>query len=112
MVHIDNFHSFVYTLTTLRSQGKHIIIMPNLKSAKKALRQAEKKALRNKVVKNAYKTAVKTARKGIIAGKDVKEELRLAQKKLDKAAKKGIIKKNTASRKLSRLVAQARKAGK
>lgn len=48
--------------------------------------------------------AVKTVKKAVVAGKnEVKEELRLAQKALDKAAKRGVIKKNTAGRKLSRL---------
>ena len=84
--------------------------MPNLKNAKKALRQSEKRAETNLVVKNTYKKAVKLARKAIDAGgKDLNEKLRLAQKKLDKAAKKGVIKKNTASRKFSRL-AKASKA--
>jgi small subunit ribosomal protein S20 len=86
--------------------------MPNLKSAKKALRQAEKKAKANKIVKDAYKKALKTVDKGLQAGKDVAEDIRLAQKKLDKAAKKGVIKKNTASRKLSRLVKRVQKASK
>jgi len=78
--------------------------MPNLRNAKKALRQADKRAAENKVVKIAMKKAVKAAAQAIEAGeKDVAEKITFAQKKLDKAAKKGIIKKNTASRKLSRL---------
>ncbi|MBU2542831.1 30S ribosomal protein S20 [Patescibacteria group bacterium] len=82
--------------------------MPNLKNAKKALKQSKKKAELNLVVKNTYKKAVKTARKAIEDGeKDLTEKLRLAQKKLGKASKKGIIKKNTASRKLSRLMKKA-----
>lgn len=83
--------------------------MPNKANARKALRQAEKKAARNKIVKDAYKSAMKTVKKAVSAGeKDVKEQLRLAQKRLDKAAKKGVIKKNTAARKLSRLVKQVK----
>ncbi|HCM54184.1 MAG TPA: 30S ribosomal protein S20, partial [Candidatus Magasanikbacteria bacterium] len=42
--------------------------MPNKNSAKKALRQSEKRAKQNLVVKNAYKDAVKTAKKAIEAG--------------------------------------------
>lgn len=82
--------------------------MPNLKNAKKALRQAQKRALRNLEVKTAYKKAMKAVLKGIAAGeKDVTEKLRLAQKALDKAAKRGVLKKNTAARKLSRLSKKA-----
>lgn len=72
------------------------------------MRQAKKRATGNLLVKNAYKEAVKAAKKAIGAGGDMKEVLRLAQKKLDKAAKKGVIKKNTAARKLSRLVKRAK----
>jgi len=83
-------------------------LMPNKASAKKALRQTEKRSARNLVIKKAYKDAVKATKKSLDAGeKDVKEVLRLTQKKLDKAAKKGVIKKNTASRKLSRLMKKA-----
>ncbi|MFH1946711.1 MAG: 30S ribosomal protein S20 [Candidatus Magasanikbacteria bacterium] len=82
--------------------------MPNLKNAKKALKQSKKKAEINLVVKNTYKKAVKLAKKAVDTDeKDLAEKLRLAQKKLDKAAKKGVIKKNTASRKLSRLMKKA-----
>lgn len=78
--------------------------MPNKQNAKKALRRSIKRAARNLEVKNTYKMAVKTVKKAVVAGKnEVKEELRLAQKALDKAAKRGVIKKNTAGRKLSRL---------
>jgi small subunit ribosomal protein S20 len=82
--------------------------MPNIQSAKKALRQAKKRALLNLKVKNAYKQAVKAVNKGISEGKNLAEELRLAQKKLDKAAKRGVIKKNTAARKISRLMKKAK----
>ncbi len=78
--------------------------MPNKQNAKKALRRSIKRAARNLEVKNTYKLAVKTVKKAVVAGKnEVKEELRLAQKALDKAAKRGVLKKNTAARKLSRL---------
>ncbi len=84
---------------------ERIYIMPNLNNAKKALRQAKKRADRNLVVKTAYKKAIKIALKAIAEGeKDVTEKIRMAQKTLDKATKRGVIKANTASRKLSRLM--------
>lgn len=85
--------------------------MPNKANAKKSLRQAKKKTARNLVFKNAYKVAVKTALKELSAGgKEMANSLRAAQKALDKAAQKGIIKKNTAARKLSRLAAKLKKS--
>ena len=87
--------------------------MPNLKNAKKALKQSKKKAVVNLTIKNTYKKAVKLAKKAVeIDEKDVAEKLRLAQKKLDKAAKKGVIKKNTAARKLSRLMKKTKTVAK
>jgi small subunit ribosomal protein S20 len=80
--------------------------MPIKQNAKKALRQAKKRTLENRVVRDAYQSAMKVVKKAVAAGKDVKEELRLAQQALDKAAKKGVMKKNTAARKLSRLMKQ------
>ena len=69
--------------------------MPNLASAKKRLRQDAKKALRNKAVKTRIKTEVKKA----LAGEDSKT----AFGAIDRAAAKGVIHKNTAARKKSRL---------
>lgn len=79
--------------------------MPNLRNAKKALRQAKKRTTENNLVKRAYKQAMKDVSKSFEKGeKNVAEQIKQAQKKLDKAAKKGVIKKNTAARKLSRLM--------
>lgn len=79
--------------------------MPNTASAKKALRQDEKRAARNKVVKHTMQVAVKAVRKAAAAGNsaEAKKLLQTAQKLIDKAAEKNVIKKNTASRKISRL---------
>ncbi len=77
--------------------------MPNLRNAKKALRQSQKKAVANLKVKKAFKSAIKDAKKSI-GSADIKDKVKFAQKKLDKAAKKGVIKKNAAARKLSRLM--------
>jgi len=78
--------------------------MPIKDNAKKALRQSTKRAAENKVVKDAYKAAMKAVSKALAAGADTKELIIHAQQKLDKAAKKGILKPNTAARKLSRLM--------
>lgn len=87
--------------------------MPIKNSAKKALRQSHKRAEANKVFKDAYKKALKSVRKALEAGeKDVTALVQASQKALDKAAKKGVIKKNTAARKLSRLHKKVQKVAK
>ena len=68
--------------------------MPNLPSAKKRLRQNAKRQLRNQIAKTRIKTEVKKA----IAG-----DTNTAVSVIDRAAAKGIIHKNAAARKKSRL---------
>lgn len=78
--------------------------MPNTKSAEKELRKSHKLAKSNKKIKDNIKSLVKKTRKAI-DGKDSKatELLSKTMKAMDKAAQKGIIKKNTRDRKKSRL---------
>jgi len=78
--------------------------MPNIKSAKKELRKSAKNQARNKKVKDEVKDLIKKSRKAIEAKeKDVKDLVAKTLKALDRAAQKGIIKKNTRDRKKSRL---------
>jgi small subunit ribosomal protein S20 len=80
--------------------------MPIKKSAKKALRQAKRRQIRNLKRKTATKDIVKKIKK-LIAAKKIKEAEKLvplAYKSIDKAAKTGVIKKNAASRQKSRLM--------
>ncbi len=80
--------------------------MPIIKSAKKALRGSERKRVFNIRRKRAMKDAVKEVTK-LISTKDKKgAEAKLSEvyKAIDKATKRGIIKKNNASRKKSRIV--------
>ncbi|MDA1337427.1 MAG: 30S ribosomal protein S20 [bacterium] len=85
--------------------------MPITKSAKKALRQNVRGKIRNLKRKSALKAVVKEVKK--LSGAQKKEEaLRLLPqlyKAIDKAAKRGIIKKNAAARKKSRLTKLAQK---
>lgn len=79
--------------------------MPNIKSAIKRAKKSEKRRMRNASIKSALRTYIKRAEQAIAAG-DVNaatEAVRLAQKKLDKAVTKGVIHKNKAARKKSRL---------
>ena len=79
--------------------------MPTMKSAKKRLRQNIKHNLRNRTYKSALKTQMKKFLSVVKEGnaQAAQEELRLTVKKIDKGVVKGILHKNTASRKKSRL---------
>lgn len=85
--------------------------MPLTKSAKKALRGSKNKALFNLRRKTKMVKAEKSVKKAVLGkGKqDAKTTLSLAYKAIDKAMKRGVIKKNTAARKKSQL---AKLAGK
>ena len=85
--------------------------MPNIKSAIKRVDVIEKKTLRNNMIKSEYKTAVKKFEAAVLEGNKENSEklLREAVKKIDSACSKGVIKKNTASRKKSNLAKKLNK---
>ncbi len=73
--------------------------MPIIKSAKKAARQAVKRTAQNQQIKKFIKAALKAFK-----AEPTPENLSKAQSEYDKAAKKGLLKKNTASRRKASLV--------
>jgi small subunit ribosomal protein S20 len=75
----------------------------NIKSQKKRILTNAKAAERNKAVKSELKTRQKNAVKAA-GSDDADEALRLAVKRLDMAASKGIIHKNAAARRKSRMM--------
>ncbi|MGI6071714.1 MAG: 30S ribosomal protein S20 [Lachnospiraceae bacterium] len=79
--------------------------MANIKSSKKRIVTAEKRAARNKAIRSKVKTATKKVYAAIEAGDkaQAQETLRLATVELDKAATKGAYHKNMTSRKVSRM---------
>ena len=79
--------------------------MPNIKSAKKRVKEIEKKTIRNNMIKSGYKSAVRKFEEAIEAGKidEAKNLFSEATKKIDQACSKGVIVKNTAARKKSSL---------
>ncbi len=78
--------------------------MPNIKSAKKRVKTIEAKTLQNRATKKAYKEAVKEYTAAVEANAANKEELyNKAISMIDKAWTKGVLAKNTASRKKSSL---------
>ena len=84
--------------------------MANIKSQIKRNRQTVRRNERNKAVRSELKTRAKQAVEAAEAGDAAKAEdlLRLAQKRFDMAATKGVLHKSTASRRKSRLTAQIR----
>lgn len=84
--------------------------MPITKGAEKANRQSQKKRIYNIRRKNVLSDVVKSVNKAITAGDaaKAKELLPKAYQAIDKAAKRGVIKDNTASRKKSRLTAKVK----
>ncbi|MBK9181070.1 MAG: 30S ribosomal protein S20 [Acidimicrobiales bacterium] len=78
--------------------------MANIKSQIKRNRQNEARRLRNKAVRSELKTRLRTAVRAAERGDGADEALRLAVKRLDKAAASGVIHKNQAARRKSRLM--------
>jgi small subunit ribosomal protein S20 len=83
--------------------------MANIASAEKQRRQAEKKNERNRAAKSALRTALKKARTAIVGGDADKDTLSTGFSAIDKAAKSGLIKENTANRYKSRLSAASKR---
>ena len=85
--------------------------MANIKQQKKRIKQAEARAARNKAVRSELKTRVKRAVTTAEQGDEqAPEALKAAIKRLDKAASQGVIHKNQAARRKSRLMKRLAKA--
>jgi small subunit ribosomal protein S20 len=84
--------------------------MANTSSAKKAARASARKAAVNKNRTSLIRTTVRKVEEAIVAGVKTAAEsaLQLAQPQLARGAQKGVMHKNTASRKVSRLTARVR----
>jgi small subunit ribosomal protein S20 len=86
--------------------------MANIASAEKQRRQSEKRKARNRAGKSSLKTALKRARTAITGGDADKDTLSTSYSAIDKAAKTGLIKENTANRYKSRLAGASKRAAK
>ena len=85
--------------------------MPNIKSQKDRVIQSAKEQARNKAIKSNLKTVGKKADAAIASGAEDKDAaLKAAVSAIDKAQTKGVLHKNTAARKVSRLAKRANKA--
>lgn len=78
--------------------------MANTKSSEKRIRSNERKRVQNQMYRSRVKTLIRKAEEVILAGQPSDEAIRLAMSTLDKAAGKGVIHKNNAARRKSRLV--------
>ena len=86
--------------------------MANIKSQIKRNRQNEVRRVRNKATRSEIKTRVKTAVAAVDAGADnAVEAARLAVKRLDKAAAKGVIHPNQAANRKSKLMKRLARTG-
>lgn len=79
--------------------------MPPNRSAAKRAAQARRRALRNAAVKSRTKTAIRRFREALEHGEEgtIKEKLRQAIRVIDKAVTKGVLHRNAAARRKSRL---------
>jgi small subunit ribosomal protein S20 len=96
------------SLSGFDSEADQQDVMANIKSQIKRNRQAIKRTERNKAVRSELKTRTKAAVQAVSDGAENAEELtRLAVKRIDMAAAKGVIHKNAAARRKSRLMKKA-----
>ncbi len=86
--------------------------MANIASAEKQRRQAEKKNERNRAGKSSLRTALKKTRAAIVGGDADKDTLATGYSAIDRAAKTGLIKENTANRYKSRLAGASKRSAK
>lgn len=86
--------------------------MANTRSAQKRNRQSEKRRARNQGVRTRVKTAVKKVRESLEQGElgAAQAAFHEAARVIDKASSKGVVHRNTASRKISRLAKAVSKA--
>ena len=84
--------------------------MANIASAEKQRRQAEKSKARNRAGKSALRSTLKKARTDIQGGDADKGTLATSFSAIDKAAKRGLIKENTANRYKSRLAGASKRS--
>ena len=86
--------------------------MPNIKSAKKRVKVLANKTAVNRMLKSSLKTSVKKVRAVIAEGDPASagEAYRAVQRDIDRAAAKGVLHRNTAARRKSRLAAKVKAA--
>ncbi len=85
--------------------------MPNTKSAKKMVRVAERRRIRNRMVRSSVRTYIRKARQAIeVNAAESLEAVKTAIRALDKAVNKGVLHRNNAARRKSRLMKRYNRA--
>jgi len=85
--------------------------MANIKASIKDIRQSQKRAAQNRIYRGGARTAIKKAQSNINSDADnAQDSVRAALRALDIAARKGVIHKNNAARRKSRLMLQLNRA--
>ncbi len=86
--------------------------MANILSAKKRIELTKKQTARNRVVRSTYRTAIKRFEQALAANdiEKAQELLQVAISRIDRAASKGVIHKNEAARRKSRLTKRLNQA--
>jgi small subunit ribosomal protein S20 len=82
--------------------------MPIIKSSIKDVRRIQRRTVRNRAIKGRLRTVIKSVLNATTR-EEAQNKLKLANKVIFQAKSKGILKKNTASRKMSRLSIQVQK---
>ncbi len=79
--------------------------MANIKSQIKRIKTNEKRRVRNKAYKTEVRSLIRKTREAVEAGnvEEAQESLRIASRKLDKAVSKGVLHKNNAANRKSKL---------
>lgn len=87
--------------------------MANTASARKRIRQTEKRTIRNRARRSRVRTFLRKVEQAIAGGdqSQAQEALRVAQPELQRAATKGVLHKNMVARKLSRLSSRIKALG-
>jgi small subunit ribosomal protein S20 len=87
--------------------------MPNHKSAKKRVRQSERRRLINRGNRAELRTSIKKLRAALAGGdgKNLNSQLPLTVSEIDKAVQKGVLHRNAAARYKSRLTTRVNQAG-
>jgi small subunit ribosomal protein S20 len=88
---------------------KEVKLVPRIKSAIKRVKITEKRTLRNRHIKSTVRTAIRGFRSSLENSDNAELKLRAAVREIDKAVTKGVMHRNAAARKKSRLTKQLNK---
>ncbi len=89
--------------------AEEVNLLANSRSAIKRIKVAAKRAQRNRHVKSTVRSAVRAFHTALENGDNAEQQLRLAIRRIDRAVNKGVLHRNTAARKKSRLTKKLNK---